>query len=59
MGNIKDGLDNAWSASKARRKKIPMGCKGCLFFGYAELSLLYSLKPEVMLNGIKVLRHLK
>jgi hypothetical protein len=30
------------------RKKIAGGCKGCLFFGYVENSLLYDMVPEVM-----------
>lgn len=50
LGKIEDGLDNVWKSSKERREKISEGCKGCLFFGYVESSLLYTLKPEVMIN---------
>lgn len=59
MGDIKDGLGNTWRSSKARRKKISMECKGCLFFGHAELSLLYSLKPEAILNSIRTLNGIR
>lgn len=59
LGDIKGGLDNVWRSSKARRNKISMECRGCLFFGYVELSLLYSLKPEVVLNGIRILNSIR
>ncbi len=53
--NMGEGsLGKAWNYSKDNRKKIP--CEGCLFFGYAELSLIYSLKPEVILNCARIFR---
>lgn len=48
LGDVRDGIANVWKSSKAIRKKISMECKGCLFFGYVENSLLYDFKPEVM-----------
>ncbi|MDD2666490.1 MAG: radical SAM protein [Methanocellales archaeon] len=50
------GLGKAWESSKETRKKMSEECNGCLFFGYAELSLLYSLKLEVMLNCARIFR---
>ena len=50
LGKIEDGLDNVWKSSKERRERISKGCEGCLFFGYVDSSLLYALKPEVMIN---------
>lgn len=50
LGKIEDGLKNVWKSSKDEREGVSKGCGGCLFFGYVESSLLYSLKPEVMLN---------
>ncbi len=49
-------LGKVWDSSKDKRKKISKECKGCLFFGYAELSLLYGLKPEVILNCARIFR---
>jgi MoaA/NifB/PqqE/SkfB family radical SAM enzyme len=48
LGRVSDGLLNIWKASEETRKKIAGDCKGCLFFGYVENSLLYDMVPEVM-----------
>ena len=48
LGRVSDGLLNIWKASEEKRKKIAGDCKGCLFFGYVENSLLYDMVPEVM-----------
>ena len=56
MGEVEGRLGKVWECSKDKRKKISEECNGCLFFGYAELSLLYSLKTEVILNCARVFR---
>ncbi len=48
LGNVSDGIRNIWESSKETRRKITGGCRGCLFFGYVENSLLYDFVPEVM-----------
>ena len=48
LGYVRDGLEEIWNRSKNQRKEITYKCKGCLFFGYVEGSLLYDFKPEVM-----------
>ena len=48
LGHIRDGLVNVWESSREKRRKITNECEGCLFFGYAEGSMLYDFKPEVM-----------
>lgn len=48
LGRVSSGLLNIWKASEKKRKKIAGDCKGCLFFGYVENSLLYDMVPEVM-----------
>lgn len=48
LGNIADGITKVWNASKGARRLATEGCKGCLFFGYVENSLLYEFVPEVM-----------
>ena len=48
LGNVSDGIQNVWRSSQEKRKTIVKGCKGCLFFGYVESSLLYDFKPEVV-----------
>jgi len=48
LGNISDGILNVWESSKETRRQITRGCRGCLFFGYVENSLLYDFVPEVM-----------
>ena len=58
MGYGEGTLGKFWDSSKDKRKKISKECDGCLFFGYAELSLLYSLKPEVILNCARIFRKL-
>ncbi|MDI6889270.1 MAG: radical SAM protein [Methanocellales archaeon] len=59
LGRIGDGLNNVWNSSREMREKISTECRGCLFFGYAELALLYSLKPEVILNAIRILNGIR
>lgn len=48
LANVKDGLEEAWQASKQDREEIVRSCPGCLFFGYVENSLLYEFVPEVL-----------
>lgn len=48
LGTVANGILKAWEKSKAARKKVASDCKGCLFFGYVENSLLYEFVPEVM-----------
>ena len=48
LGRVSDGLLNVWKGSEETRKEIAGECKGCLFFGYVENSLLYDMVPEVM-----------
>ncbi|MFC1787425.1 radical SAM protein [Halobacteriota archaeon] len=56
MGEFEGSLSKVLESSKEGRKKRSKECKGCLFFGYAELSLLYSLKPEVIMNCARIFR---
>ncbi len=48
LANVLGGLEEAWQASKKGREEIVRSCPGCLFFGYAENSLLYEFVPEVL-----------
>jgi MoaA/NifB/PqqE/SkfB family radical SAM enzyme len=48
MGNVSDGVTEVWNASQRRRQKLTDDCRGCLFFGYVENSLLYEFVPEVI-----------
>ncbi len=48
LGNISEGILKAWESSRKERKQIASDCKGCLFFGYVENSLLYEFVPDVM-----------
>jgi MoaA/NifB/PqqE/SkfB family radical SAM enzyme len=48
LGKVSDGIANVWKESKKRRRSLVDSCRGCLFFGYVENSLLYELVPEVM-----------
>lgn len=48
LGNASDGILSVWESSKETRRKTASGCRGCLFFGYVENSLLYDFVPEVM-----------
>jgi len=48
LGNVSQGLENAWRSSQERRRETVAGCEGCLFFGYVENSLLFDFVPEVM-----------
>jgi len=51
LGNVMlDGLESVWKNSERRRSEIMQNCKGCLFFGYVENSLIQSLNPEVLMN---------
>jgi MoaA/NifB/PqqE/SkfB family radical SAM enzyme len=51
LGNVMlDSLESVWKNSKRRRSEIIQNCKGCLFFGYVENSLIQSLNPEVLMN---------
>jgi MoaA/NifB/PqqE/SkfB family radical SAM enzyme len=48
LGNVSDGILKVWESSKEMRRQITGDCRGCLFFGYVENSLLYDFVPEVM-----------
>lgn len=48
LGNVKNGIEKVWRSTQNVRKKTVQECKGCLFFGYVENSLLYEFVPEVM-----------
>jgi MoaA/NifB/PqqE/SkfB family radical SAM enzyme len=51
LGNVMlDGFESVWKNSEERKSKIVQNCKGCLFFGYVENSLMQSLNPEVLMN---------
>ncbi|MFZ2497762.1 MAG: radical SAM/SPASM domain-containing protein [Methanosarcina sp.] len=51
LGNVMwDGFESVWENSEDRRKEIVKDCKGCLFFGYTENSLMQSLNPEVIMH---------
>lgn len=51
LGNVMwDGFESVWKNSEEQRKEIVRNCKGCLFFGYVENSLMQSLNPEVLMN---------
>lgn len=50
LGHVSRGIANVWRESREMRKKISDGCSGCLFFGYAENSMLYDMVPEVVLH---------
>ncbi|MCU7497513.1 MAG: radical SAM protein, partial [Ignavibacteria bacterium] len=46
LGNVMwDGFESVWKNSEEHRKEIVQKCKGCLFFGYVENSLMQSLNP--------------
>ena len=48
LGIVSDGLSSVWESMREERKRISQSCRGCLFFGYVENSLLYEFVPEVM-----------
>jgi MoaA/NifB/PqqE/SkfB family radical SAM enzyme len=48
LGKVSDGLASVWTSSAGQRKKTAKECRGCLFFGYVENSLLYEFVPEVI-----------
>ncbi|HWQ44748.1 MAG TPA: radical SAM protein [Methanosarcina barkeri] len=51
LGNVMwDGFESVWENSEERRKEIVHNCKGCLFFGYTENSLMQSFNPEVLMH---------
>ncbi len=50
LGNVmRDGFEKVWKDSAARREEIVRNCDGCLFFGYAENSLMQGFNPEVLM----------
>lgn len=57
LGNVRERrLEEIWSSEAAVLSRRRMReCRGCLFSGYAEASLLYSLRPEVVLNTLRIL----
>jgi MoaA/NifB/PqqE/SkfB family radical SAM enzyme len=48
LADIRDGFENAWRQSRERMRATVASCRGCLFFGYAENSMMYGLNPEVI-----------
>ncbi|HOT05951.1 MAG TPA: radical SAM protein [Methanotrichaceae archaeon] len=48
LGHVSQGLARVWERSKIDRKRISRQCPGCLFFGYAENSMLFDMVPEVL-----------
>ncbi|WP_406660516.1 radical SAM protein [Methanolobus sp. ZRKC3] len=48
IGNISEGIANAWERTRKERKKMADECQKCLFFGYVENSLMYDFKLEVL-----------
>ncbi len=48
LGNVENGISKVWKDSLGARRQKAISCKGCLFFGYVENSLLYEFVPEVM-----------
>jgi MoaA/NifB/PqqE/SkfB family radical SAM enzyme len=48
LGNVSEGIARVWKNSQKRRKETVQRCRGCLFFGYVENSLLYEFVPEVL-----------
>lgn len=48
LADIRDGFEKAWDECRGQMHKTASSCKGCLFFGYAENSMIYSLNPEVI-----------
>lgn len=48
LGHVTDGIRNVWDSSRETRRQTAKNCRGCLFFGYVENSLLYDFVPEVM-----------
>lgn len=43
---IKNGIKEVWNDSKKERKNMIQNCKGCPFFGYAELTLMNNYNLE-------------
>lgn len=58
VGSIREhSLAELWRSPAAREaRQLMRSCRRCMFSGYAETSLLYSLKPEVVLNTLRILR---
>ncbi|MDI9615817.1 MAG: radical SAM protein [Methanothrix sp.] len=50
LGHVSSGISNVWRESREMRRRISEGCRGCLFFGYVENSLLYDMVPEVVMH---------
>lgn len=57
VGSVREhSLAELWRSPAAREaRRLMLTCRRCLFSGYAEASLLYSLKPEVVLNTLRIL----
>jgi MoaA/NifB/PqqE/SkfB family radical SAM enzyme len=58
VGSFREqSLAELWRSRAARHARQQMRrCRGCLFSGYAETSLVYALKPEAVLNTLRILR---
>ncbi|HOK58700.1 MAG TPA: radical SAM protein [Methanothrix sp.] len=50
LGHVSNGISEVWRESRDMRKRVSEGCRGCLFFGYVENSMLYEMVPEVMMH---------
>jgi len=48
LADIRDGLENVWKQWCKQMHEKASSCEGCLFFGYAENSMMYRFNPEVI-----------
>ncbi|MBP2030045.1 MoaA/NifB/PqqE/SkfB family radical SAM enzyme [Methanohalophilus levihalophilus] len=48
LADIRDGLENVWKQWGKQMQEKASSCEGCLFFGYAENSMMYRFNPEVI-----------
>jgi MoaA/NifB/PqqE/SkfB family radical SAM enzyme len=50
LADIRNGFETVWKQCGKTMQKKASECEGCLFFGYAENSMMYRLNPEVILH---------
>lgn len=48
LADIRDGFEKVWNQCGKKMHETASSCEGCLFFGYAENSMMYSFNPEVI-----------
>ncbi len=48
LADIRDGFENVWNQCGKSMQETASSCEGCLFFGYAENSMMYRFNPEVI-----------